>query len=98
MVAFGVVSLSVTDCDDVYTPVAGLNVGVAAVGVPLITPHAVTCVWLPAYTFPFATIGEVNLTAPPERSRLFGAWLLLYSILARLVASNAYSAWKQREA
>ena len=32
MVAPGVESLNVTDCDDVYVPGAGLNVGVATVG------------------------------------------------------------------
>ena len=34
------------------------------------SPNTVSSFWVPTYTFPFATMGTVNLMAPPGWSRL----------------------------
>ena len=47
MVAPEVVSDSVTDWAEEYVPGAGLKVGVAATGVLLRIPKALTAAWLP---------------------------------------------------
>ena len=50
-------------------------------------PNTATPVRVGTKTFPATTVGELNNVAVPNVSRPLAAWVLLYSWVARFVAS-----------
>src|SRR5579859_159132 len=76
MPAPAVPSVMLTVTELVNVPPLGEITGVATN--PAAFPYTDKAYWQPTYTFPLATTGTVNFTAPAAAS-LVPAWLLLYN-------------------